>query len=73
MREPSDAWDAGLNGLIEDEIARRVDDIRASVIGEISRAISDSDALRQADPDKLAEVVVDVLIRFSRKAQAGGN
>jgi hypothetical protein len=32
-----------------------------------------SDALWEADPDKLVEIAVDFLIEFSRKVQSGGN
>lgn len=71
MNGASDPWDAGLARLVEEEIARRVGDIRAILISEISRTMFGSDALAAANPEKLAEIAVDVMIEFSRKARTG--
>jgi hypothetical protein len=48
---------------------RKLADIRAYLIAEISRAMSRSGALRATDPDWLAEVAVDVMIESTRKIQ----
>ena len=47
-------WDAWLDRLIEEKAARQSADIRAYLIAEISRAISNSDALR-AGEDSIIE------------------
>jgi hypothetical protein len=60
-------WDGWLNQLVEDEAARKVTDVRAYLITEISRAMSQSDALRVADADRLAEIAVDTMIESTRK------
>jgi hypothetical protein len=62
-------WDGWLDRLIEDETARRASDIRAYLIDQISRAMSDSDALGAGDADRLAEIAVDALIKSTRKNQ----
>jgi hypothetical protein len=41
--------------------------VRAYLIAEISRAMSNSDALRANDADRLAEIAVDSMIQFARK------
>jgi hypothetical protein len=66
MGEAIHDWDGWLNRLTE---AREVADIRAYLIAEISRAMSHGDALRAADPDRLAEIAVDVMIESTRKIQ----
>jgi hypothetical protein len=71
MREALDAWDSSLNRLVEDEIARKVADIRAYLIAEISRAIFDSEALWAADSEGLAEIAVDAMIESARKIRSG--
>lgn len=60
-------WDGWLDRLIEDETARKLADVRGSLIAEISRAMSNSDALRANDADRLAEIAVDSMIEFARK------
>jgi hypothetical protein len=62
-------WDGWLDRLTEEETAREVADIRAYLIAEISRALSDGDVLRAVDPDQLAEIAVDVMIESTRKVQ----
>ena len=62
-------WDGWLNQLVEDEAARKVTDVRAYLITEISRAMSQSDALRVTDADRLAEIAVDTMIESTRKIQ----
>jgi hypothetical protein len=69
MGEAIHDWDGWLNRLTEEETAREVADIRAYLIAEISRAMSHGDALRAADPDRLAEIAVDVMIESARKIQ----
>jgi hypothetical protein len=69
MSEAIHDWDSWLIGLTEEETARGVADIRAYLIAEISRAMSHGDALRAADPDRLAEIAVDVMIESTRKVQ----
>ena len=48
---------------------RKVADIRAYLIAEISRAMSHGDALRAMESDRLAEIAVDVMIESTRKIQ----
>jgi len=60
-------WDDWLDRLIEDETARKAADIRGYLIAEISRAISDSDALRARDANQLAEIAVDSIIATTRR------
>jgi hypothetical protein len=61
-------WDGWLNRLIEEKAAHEVvADVRAYLIAEISRAMSDSDALRASDADRLAEIAVDSMIESTRK------
>jgi ketosteroid isomerase-like protein len=60
-------WDSWLDRLIEDEAARIAADVRTYLIAEIRQAISNSDALRANDADRLAEIAVDSMIAFSRK------
>lgn len=62
-------WDGWLNRLVDDETARKVADIRAYLIAEISRAMSQSDGLWATDADRLAEIAVDVMIESTRKIQ----
>jgi hypothetical protein len=50
MSESMHDWDFWLNRLVEDEAARKVADVRAYRITEISRAMSQSDALRVPMP-----------------------
>jgi len=69
MGEAIHDWDGWLNRLTEEETAREVADIRAYLIAEISCAMSHGDALRAADPDRLAEIAVDVMIESTRKIQ----
>jgi hypothetical protein len=69
MSEAIHDWDGWLNRLIEEEAARKVADIRAFLIGEISRAMAHGEALRAIDPDRLAEIAVDVMIESSGKIQ----
>jgi hypothetical protein len=57
-------WDGWLDRLIEE---KAVADVRAYLIAEISRAMSDSDALRASDADRLAEIAVDSMIKSTRK------
>jgi hypothetical protein len=68
MSEAIHDWDGWLNRLVEEDTARKVADIRAYLIAEISRAMSHGDA-RAIDPDRLAEIAVDVMIESSRKIQ----
>jgi len=49
--------------------ARSTSDVRTYLIGQISRAISDSDALGVGDADRLAEIAVDAMIESTRKSQ----
>jgi hypothetical protein len=72
MSEALDAWDSSLSRLVEEEIARKVADIRAYLIAEISRAMFDSEALLATDSDGLAEIAVDVMIEFAHKIRSGG-
>jgi hypothetical protein len=68
MCEALDAWDRWLQRLVdEEETPRRVNDIRACLISEISHAMFNSGALPAGDPDELREIAVDALIEFSRK------
>jgi hypothetical protein len=60
-------WDAWLDRLIEEKAARQNDDVRAYLIAEISRAMSNSDALRSGDAGRLAEMAVDAVIESTRK------
>lgn len=60
-------WDGWLDRLIEEKAAHEVADVRAYLIAEISRAMSDSDALRASDADRLAEIAVDSMIKSTRK------
>jgi len=69
MSEAIHDWDGWLYRLVEEETARKAADIRAYLIAEISRAMSHSDALRATDPDRLAEIAVDVMIESTRKIQ----
>lgn len=62
-------WDGWLDRLIRDENIRKVVDIRADLIAEIRRAISESYALGTGDTDQLAEIAVDTMIAFGRKHQ----
>ena len=62
-------WDGWLGRLVEDDTARKVADIRAYLITEVSRAISRSDARRAIDADRLAEIAVDTMIESTRKIQ----
>jgi hypothetical protein len=71
MSEAIHDWDGWLSRLVQQETARKPADIRAYLIAEISRAISDSDALGAADPNRLAEIAVDVMIESTRKVQFG--
>jgi ketosteroid isomerase-like protein len=59
-------WDSWLDRLTEDE-ARKATDVRSYLIAEIRQAISDSDALRANDAERLAEIAVDSMIAFGRK------
>jgi hypothetical protein len=63
--EPTRDWDGWLDRLVQDKTA----DIRASLIGEISRAISHSEALRAGDADRLAEIAVDCIIESTHSNQ----
>jgi hypothetical protein len=69
MSEAAHDWDGWSEGLVEEETARKVADIRAHLIAEISRAMSHSDALGAIDSDRLAEIAVDVMIESTRKIQ----
>jgi hypothetical protein len=64
-------WDGWLNRLIDEETARKVADIRAYLIAEVSRAMFHSEALRATDSDGLAEIAVDVMIEFAHKIRSG--
>jgi hypothetical protein len=50
-----------------EKAALEVADVRAYLIAEISRAMSDTDALRARDADRLAEIAVDSMIESTRK------
>jgi hypothetical protein len=54
-------------GVLSKRKQRKVADIRAYLIAEISRAMSHSDAVRETDPDRLAEIAVDTMIESTRK------
>jgi hypothetical protein len=69
MSEALHDWDSWLDRLVEDDTARKVADIRAFLIAEISRAMSQSDALRVTDADRLAEIAVDTMIESTRGIQ----
>jgi hypothetical protein len=69
MSEAVHDWDGWLNRLVEEDTARKVADIRAYLIAEISRAMSAGDALWAIDSDRLAEIAVDVMIESTRKIQ----
>jgi hypothetical protein len=69
MSESAHDWDGWLSRLVEVETARKVADVRAYLIAEISRAMPHSDALRAIDSDRLAEIAVDVMIESTRKIQ----
>ena len=69
MSEAIHDWDGWLDRLVEEETARKVADIRAYLIAEISRAMSHADTLRAIDSDRLAEIAVDVMIESTRKIQ----
>jgi hypothetical protein len=69
MSEAVHDWDGWLNRLVDEETARKVADIRAYLIAEISRAMSHGDELRAIDSDRLAEIAVDVMIESTRKIQ----
>jgi hypothetical protein len=69
MSEAMHDWDGWLNQLVEDEAARKVTDVRAYLITEISRVMSQSDALGVTDADRLAEIAVDTMIESTRKIQ----
>ena len=60
-------WDGWLDLLIEHRAARASADVRAYPIGEISRAMVATDALRASDADRLAEVAVDVMIELTHR------
>lgn len=60
-------WDGSLDRLIEEKAALEVADVRAYLIAEISRAMSDSDALRASDAYRLAEIAVDSMIESTHK------
>jgi hypothetical protein len=60
-------WDGWLDRLMEEKAAREVADVRAYLIAEISRAMSNSGALRASDADRLAEIAVDAMIESTRK------
>lgn len=69
MGEAKHDWDGWLTHLVEADTARKVADIRAYLVAEISRAMSQSHALRANDPDQLAELAVDTMIESTRKIQ----
>ncbi|MGB9304959.1 MAG: hypothetical protein WCB92_15140 [Mycobacterium sp.] len=69
MSEAPHDWDGWLDRLVEDETARKVADIRTFLIAEISRAMSQSEALRVTDADQLAEIAVDTMIKSARGIQ----
>jgi hypothetical protein len=69
MSEALHDWDSWLDRLVEDDTARKVADIRAFLIAEISRAMSQSDSLRVTDADRLAEIAVDTMIESTRGIQ----
>jgi hypothetical protein len=69
MSEALHDWDGWLNRLVEDETARKVADVRAFLIAEISRAMSQSDALQVTDAERLAEIAVDTMIKSTRGIQ----
>jgi hypothetical protein len=58
MSEGLHDWDGWLDRLVDDDTARKVADIRAYLIAEISRALSQSEALGAAEADRLAEIAV---------------
>lgn len=62
-------WDGWLDRLIEDETARKAADIRAYLIAQIRRAMSDSEALYAKDAERLAEIAVHAIIEATRKNQ----
>ncbi|MGB9223310.1 hypothetical protein [Mycobacterium sp.] len=69
MSEAPHDWDGWLDRLVEDETARKVADIRTFLIAEISRAMSQSEALRVTDADQLAAIAVDTMIKSARGIQ----
>ena len=69
MSDAKHDWDGSLSRLVEDEAARKVADIRAYLVSEISRAISQSDALWATDADRLAEIAVATMIQSARVIQ----
>ncbi len=69
MSEAPHDWDGWLARLVEDETARKAADIRTFLIAEISRAMSQSDALRVNDAERLAEIAVDTMIESARGMQ----
>jgi hypothetical protein len=73
MSEAVHDWDGWLYRLVDEEAARKAADIRAYLIAEISRAMSHSDALQATDPDRLAEIAVDMMIESTRKIQFRSN
>jgi hypothetical protein len=52
--------------LVEDDTAHKVADICTYLIAEISRAMSERDALQVADADRLAQIAVDAMIKSAR-------
>jgi hypothetical protein len=66
MSEGLHDWDGWLDRLVDDQTARQVADIRTFLIAEISRAMSQSDALPVTDADRLAEIAVDTMIKTAR-------
>ena len=64
---PNVDWDAWLDRLIENTVARQMADVRAYLITEISRAMAASDALRTGDANQLAEIAVDAVIESTRR------
>lgn len=60
-------WDGWLHSLPEEHAARETADVRAYVIAEIRRAMSNSPALRAGNADRLAEIAVDAMIESTRK------
>jgi hypothetical protein len=69
MNEAIHDRDGWLYRLVEEEAARKVADIRAYLIAEISRAMSHSDTVRETNCDRLAEIAVVVMIESTRKIQ----
>ena len=67
MGEALHDWDGWLDSLVADEIA----DVRAYLIANISRAVSQREGFSATDSNRLAEIAVDAMIESTRKNQIG--